>query len=118
MKKNIVCVFSKFPRFQKWIFWKVVILYLFPISNRNYSEFYQVSNMELFVKIVNGCQELIILIKSFVLDICQGSEYTFVSCFRLIFNFTWKQNMFSSQKSVIKERRSILGLSSIYAALS
>ena len=35
--------------------------------------------MELFVKIVNGWQPLTIFAKSFILDVCQGSEYAYVT---------------------------------------
>ena len=40
-----------------------------------YSEPYQTSKTEYAVKIVNGLKPLIIVAKSFILDVWQGSEY-------------------------------------------
>lgn len=46
-----------------------------------YSESCQISKVELFARIVNGFQALIIFAKSATLDICRGSEY-FSAVFR------------------------------------
>ena len=40
-----------------------------------YSEYCQISEMELFADIVNGIKPLTILAKSFILDVSQSSEH-------------------------------------------
>ena len=45
--------------------------------------------MELFVKIVNGWQPLTIFAKSSILDVCQGSEYAYVTNM-LFYSYIWK----------------------------
>ena len=57
-----------------WSFWNTFWL---KINKRveAYSEHWQQSQIELFAKIVNGFQPLIIFTKSSILDVWQGSEY-------------------------------------------
>ena len=52
-------------------------IYIVVLISQAYSESCQTSKMEIFVKIVNGLKSLAIFAKNFILDVLQGSKYSF-----------------------------------------